>query len=390
MLSRSTVTSSPTRWALTAPRVMTTRAVRHLHDLLVVGGDDEDADPVGGERPDRAVDLGAGADVDAARRLDQDEDSRAGLEPSARAAPSAGCRPRASRSSGSGSLRERMLSTSCQRRYALACDPGGEHLPGARETGPRRRAQVLGHRADHERAVVLPVGREEADARSDRMCGAVQLDRRRRKLELSAAELPDAERDLADLGGARPDLSVQRDHLAIPDREVEILERRAGPGGDELQHLGGRDALGRGGTPNAADLASDHGRDQLRARVRRRRPFEHRRTVAQDVHAVGDAGHLVEPMRDVDDRDAAIAKTVDERKQPLDLLVRQSGRRLVEDEAAGVAEERAGDLDHLALGDAELRHGSVRGRARLPARSRIRRAFARSVRQLTKPCRAGH
>jgi hypothetical protein len=64
-------------------------------------------------------------------------------------------------------------------------------------------------------------------------------------------------------------------------------------------------------------------------------------------------------MRDVDDRDATTAQTVDEREQPLDFLVRQGGRRLVEDEAAGVAEERSSDFDYLALGDPKVCHRAV-------------------------------
>ena len=86
-----------------------------------------------------------------------------------------------------------------------------------------------------------------------------------------------------------------------------------------------------------------------------------RRRAGPDV--VGDAMHLVEPMGDVDDRDAALAEPLDEGEQPLDLLVRQRGRRLVEDQAASVAEQRAGDLDHLALGDAEADTGAREARS---------------------------
>src|ERR1700716_1408341 len=40
-------------------------AVGHLDDFLVVGRDDENADPFSGKLPNRAVDLGPGPDVDA-------------------------------------------------------------------------------------------------------------------------------------------------------------------------------------------------------------------------------------------------------------------------------------------------------------------------------------
>ena len=56
-------------------------AVRHAEDLRQLGGDHQDRHALLGEAAHEGVDLGFGADVDAAGGLVHDEDLRAGLEP---------------------------------------------------------------------------------------------------------------------------------------------------------------------------------------------------------------------------------------------------------------------------------------------------------------------
>ena len=56
-------------------------AVAHRQHLGQVGRDHDDADPLGGELVDHCVDLRLGADVDAARRLIEDQHRRVGVEP---------------------------------------------------------------------------------------------------------------------------------------------------------------------------------------------------------------------------------------------------------------------------------------------------------------------
>ena len=70
-------------------------AVREADHLLELGRDQDDAEAVGGELGEEVVDRALGADVDAARRLVGDQHARDRTAASARAAPSAGCRPRA-------------------------------------------------------------------------------------------------------------------------------------------------------------------------------------------------------------------------------------------------------------------------------------------------------
>src|SRR5262249_9192115 len=77
-------------------------------------------------------------------------------------------------------------------------------------------------------------------------------------------------------------------------------------------------------------------------------------------HPVADTEDLVEAMRDVEDGRAAVADLADQLEQVADLLIRQSGRRLVEDEQAVLlhaAVEGPGDRQHASLGGGELLRG---------------------------------
>ena len=75
-------------------------------------------------------------------------------------------------------------------------------------------------------------------------------------------------------------------------------------------------------------------------------------TAAQDGHAVGELEDLVEAVRDVEHARAGAPDLAHHREQPLDLVVRQDRRRLVEHEhpaAALPALQRCGDRDDGAL-----------------------------------------
>ena len=78
------------------------------------------------------------------------------------------------------------------------------------------------------------------------------------------------------------------------------------------------------------------------------------RAVAQDGGAVADLHHLLEPVGDEHDRDALGLEPAHDREQALHLLVRQGRGRLVHDHELGGHRQRAGDLDHLLLGDREV------------------------------------
>ena len=97
---------------------------------------------------------------------------------------------------------------------------------------------------------------------------------------------------------------------------------------------------------------------------------------------VGEVEDLGEPVRDVQEADAALLEPAHERVEQLDLVVGERGGRLVHDEQPGVQGERLGDLDDLLLrrrrgcrtrasaGEARSRRStasSSRGAVRMPA-----------------------
>ena len=82
--------------------------------------------------------------------------------------------------------------------------------------------------------------------------------------------------------------------------------------------------------------------------------------VAQHHHAVGHLLQLVEPMRDVDDRDAARLQQLDLAEQVGDLARREGRGGLVQDQQAALADQAARDLHHLLVADAQRADGQAR------------------------------
>ena len=78
-------------------------------------------------------------------------------------------------------------------------------------------------------------------------------------------------------------------------------------------------------------------------------------------------------MGDVDDGRALVAEAAEELEQPVDLLLRERGGRLVEDQDARLVGERLRDLDDLPLADAQRADRARPGRGRRPSgRARLR------------------
>src|SRR5262249_29261679 len=82
--------------------------------------------------------------------------------------------------------------------------------------------------------------------------------------------------------------------------------------------------------------------------------------VAEHLDVIRNLAHLVKTVRDVDEDDPAFAEPVDEGEEPLDLLRREGGGGLVEDQAADVARDRPRDLDDLTLADSQRAHRPFR------------------------------
>ena len=189
-------------------------------------------------------------------------------------------------------------------------------------------------------------GRERVDAED-----------RARELRAPAAHQPG---DADDLAGVH--IEVDAAHAGRRAQVAHGQQRRPGP----VDRAAG--VLHR-----ATDRAPDDELDQPLHIELGRRPRAHDAPVAQHGHAVGHGDDLLEAVRDVDDRDAALLEALDDLKQRVDLAVGERGGRLVHDQDARVLRERLGDLDELEARGAQ----AADLRARVDVDPELREQLAR-------------
>ena len=167
----------------------------------------------------------------------------------------------------------------------------------------------------------------QARHRVDQLGLAVAVDARDRD-DLTRAHV---ERGAADL----------LDPAVVAHVEVVDLEER-------------RRGLSRGLRDAEKHLAADHQRREARLRRALRRQGLDQLAAPEHGDPVGDLEHLVELVRDEDDRLAALGEAADDLEELLRLLRGQHGGRLVEHEDVGLAVERLEDLDALLLTDRDV------------------------------------
>ena len=81
VMIRSCCSSLPANTPIWWPSRITSDPVAHRQHLGEVGGDQDDGDAGAGELADELMDIGLGADVDASRRLVEDQDRWLDVEP---------------------------------------------------------------------------------------------------------------------------------------------------------------------------------------------------------------------------------------------------------------------------------------------------------------------
>ena len=149
------------------------------------------------------------------------------------------------------------------------------------------------------------------------------------------------------------------DDLARVDVEVDVAERRAGQAAYDEPRAGR--LVGRLGQVAVVVVVgagrADHHPVQLGRGGARGGHLPHRLAAAEHAHAVADVEHLVEAVRDEDDR-GELAQPADLGEEGLDLLRLQHRGGLVEDDDRRVGRalldaEHLGDLDHLPLGEGQ-------------------------------------
>ncbi len=169
----------------------------------------------------------------------------------------------------------------------------------------------------------------------------------------SRLDRPRSEDRLADFRSPGAEQAGEAQYLAVAQRK----RRRHDRVGDEVPHLE-RDSRVVGGVTRVrleGKLASDHQRDELVVRHRRRLAHAGHATVLHYGHAVGDLEDLRHAVRDVDDGDALRREALDDAEEVAPLVDGQRGGRLVEDQELQVVRETLGDLHHLLLARREQR-----------------------------------
>ena len=243
--------------------------------------------------------------------------------------------------------------------------------------------EVLGEREVEDEPASLPVLGDVPDARPRRSSpsGSAWLNSRPPTTIRPGLGVPEARegvdqlglpvvvdaRDPDDLAGA----NLEREPADLLD--AAVVDRRAGrrPGAASRPVVGGgfstRNTTSRPtiswASAGLGRALARHGVDLLAA--------------AQDADPVGDLEHLVQLVRDEDDRHPLGLQVAEDLEQLERLLRRQDGRRLVEDEDVGLAVERLQDLDPLLLADGEVGDQRVRVDLELELRGELADAGAR-------------
>jgi hypothetical protein len=318
--------------------------VAQARELAQIARIDQRAAAAGDEIADQGVDLRLGGNVDALRRLLEQQHADPACEPFRQdhllliTAGESACRELRPPRADVEQLEE--LGDDAVAGAAVEPEPARER----REVGQQ---DVVADRLVHHQPEP-PLARHHADAGGDGVDRALQPSRGVTDLHLRGSG--HSEQAPQHPVGAAAEKPGEADRLARTHPDAMIAVRLGGE-----QHLAGRDRRG----DDLVGRPSGHRGHQIvhregAAPAHRRDP-----PVAQHRAAVGDRHHLVEAMRDIDDGGALPFHAGEDGKQSLDLALFQRRRRLVEDEDAAFSPQRLGDRHQLARGEAQRRDRPV-------------------------------
>ena len=208
---------------------------------------------------------------------------------------------------------------------------------------------VLAHAHRRDRAAHGALGGHEGDPDTDRLprsvvgdLGAVEHD-----VAVVAGDLPGEQRQHVLAPRARD--AGEPDDLAGVDVEVDPVHVATAQAADREHRSTDFGRLAVGGD---LDVVTDDQLDEAHVIELGDGHRRHQLPVAQHRDTIGELEHLVEVVRDVDDRHAPLLQAVDDLEQSMDVVARQRGRRLVEHEQVGSllpTDESAGDRHGGAL-----------------------------------------
>ena len=124
------------------------------------------------------------------------------------------------------------------------------------------------------------------------------------------------------------------------------------------------------------ELLADHLLHEVDAQQLLGEVLPHELAVAEHREAVADLVHLVEEVRDEEDRDALLLQRADDAEELGDLVGVEARGRLVEDEHLRLHVDRAGDRDELLHRERVVAEQRVRIDVEVEPREELRRAAA--------------
>ena len=180
---------------------------------------------------------------------------------------------------------------------------------------------------------------------------------------MAALKAIDAKSQTRDFGAAGSDEAAEGKDLAPVEVEADPFDRSA------ASHVARReqwDAASVRLDPAAAfrafDVMTDNRADEPPLVQAAARGTVDDLAIAEDGDAIAEVEHLIEPMRDIEDRDAARREVAYDRKQLLAFRTRQRRRRLVHRDQRGFTNEGFADHDEPALADRQVRDFRVEGK----------------------------
>ena len=237
--------------------------------------------PAAGQLVDQPVDLGLGADVDAAGRLVQDQHARLARQPACRAPPSAGCRRRACAPAARSGAVMRDARADAARRRQPALGAAIERSRSARPARARTSVTLSSTLRSSSSASLLAVLGHQADAgQRSASAGVAQRQRPADDADLAAAAAgrspKSAARQLGAAGAHQPgeadDLAGAHAKLTVVDRAGGRRRRPPAATSPRTPRARGRTARPGRGRPSAASMA----RPRRPRRRRDRRPARRR------------------------------------------------------------------------------------------------------------------
>ena len=290
-----------------------------------------------------------GADIDAAGRLVENENARAGHQRSRQhdlllvaARQLANRFVRVGRRDAEGLdhfLRQPLLLT-----VREAAQPAA--------LGLQPKDDVLTHAELGEYALRLAVFRAKRHPMAQRLPRRVRRDPRAADFDASGIGPNGAEDELGDFCPPRSEEPSEPHDLAGPERQVERSHDAPPPKPLRQKDRLTLGAVGQSFEPllGLLEFASEHQRNQLEPRKLGGRAFADEAAVAQHRYPIGDLVDLVQEVGDEDDRDAAAFQVADDLEQELGLVGVEAGGRLVQHQHPRVVLERARDGDQLLDG----------------------------------------